>query len=564
MYGKVINFDIGSFNLRAVFAKISFRSISIDKNIIIKRHPEESIKALLERFHGMYETEGYTPILLLPSERIQYRILSFPFRSHKEIRAVLKPELEEVLPNAEDEIISDFFIITDNSRKKEKTGNDSEEEENVEVLSASVRKDFFAKYLEPWIELQLVPGFVGLESVAARALNQFNTGNLSEENNLVLDLGYKKTLLTIISGGSIRYIRVIPIGSIDFNEIVLQEGGIDSDRVDDIRITLGNLLWEGVSSNATSPQKKKEEKLLKQIGIPQGALRRIHQKSVILLKELLREIQLSIFSQIRQKSKNSEEEEGHFLQNLYFLGGFSNQEGIQEIIAGSLSIRIKSFIMDESSKQVIEGEGDFKDLFSVHGLLLSIAYSAKNNINFLQDEFASLSITRRGSSFKVPIILGLVAIVLFLGNLSFRVSLKEKEEKSLETELIGRIKKNFPGMTIGNNPIRSVRSELLRLEKNLGGVSIPGFKNFKLIEILKSISSALAEIQNFKLKNLKFEADRVTIKGFVPTFGSADEIKKKLEETKIFKNVDDPKIRKDIAKDALALSISAKVEEIKR
>jgi hypothetical protein len=81
----------------------------------------------------------------------------------------------------------------------------------------------------------------------------------------------------------------------------------------------------------------------------------------------------------------------------------------------------------------------------------------------------------------------------------------------------------------------------------------------KFIDVIKSITMAMEKTQDFKMKDLKYSTERLTLQGTVPKVSSAEEIKKILEETGIFESINDPKVRKEMGRDTWVISIDARV-----
>lgn len=534
MFGKVVALDIGSHNLKALFAYAQFHSVKLEKGVLFERHAGENDEELLTRFSQSYSVEQYLPLYFYPSTQLQFRMLSLPFSTAKEIKAVLKSELESILPNTSEGILSDFSFI-----------NKGEKQEPSQLLTASVPRPLLENDLALWQSLNMSPGYVGVDGFAALSLLLAQNQIQPDEEIIYLDLGYSHTLFARISGATLVNLRAIPIGARDFNQIIMEEMELNPSSADQMRLTLDQYLWEKPPSGS---------KVYADLNLTVAQARRITQKEREMMGELLREIRLSIMSKNREDSGPI-----HDPKRILASGGFLRQGATTRLISQSLGLPLFPVETNLPEDIHLEGNTSSQEFFLPYGLLLSLSHSGGQRINLLQEEYAKLSQATQAQSFKAPLWLGAAALIIFILSLNINAWINKKRTNELEQKLRLRVQKHFPGVSPKSNPVRAVRSKLVLMKQQGTGDKLGVALKVKSLDIISQLAQRTKQFQGLQLKEIRFSGEQVKLEGTAPSYSIIDNIEKKVGSHSLFQKVSISNTRQNIRDKGISFVLTAKL-----
>lgn len=536
MIGKFLAIDLGSYSVKFIFAKITLQDIIVEKEMSLIRSEYASEESLFHQARQINPFEEYTPLILYPSQSVQFRVLGLPFNTEREIRAVLKSELEDVLPSVKEGFIHDFILL--NQSEKQDDGQ-------KKIFAAAVQKKNLADRIHGWEAQGIRPAFVGLDSYAQ--FNHLYTGGRQkpERHELILDWGYQKVGVTLVNTNQIYYIRSIPSGARDFNEIIAAELKIEEYEADRLRISLGEYLWQG----------KADSEFLKEKKLNASSLSKIQAHSKNILMHILKEIILTINSQ--KHGHETTRDSAELFQRIILLGGFSRQSGLKQLLERGLGSAVWRIDELDSLEGFFAANHDRYPFFSTYGLIRQIS---QQNIrfNFLQEEFAKLSSLTKSVSLRAPMLLGAAALLIFMLTFFVQAGLKETEVDKMRQELLARIKRYFPTVSVGTDPIRSVKSTIVALERQGRGKSTAASSQIKFIDLLRDLNQSLAGFKEIKMKTLIFTANGIKMEAMAQSYKEIDEVQEKLKTN--FKKVEISNTRQSIREKGINFSINAKLE----
>ncbi len=162
--------------------------------------------------------------------------------SEDEMASSILQEARKHLPLDGSESVVDYQII----------GEDTKDADKVRVLVAATTKRVFDSHLDILRELELKPGVVDLEPLAA--VNSFLAkGDLPDDGVVVfLNIGARRTNLLVMGRKDMFFSRDLPVGGFAFTEEVMKKLGCKFSEAEEIKRTQG-LTSKGMKPVAEEP-----------------------------------------------------------------------------------------------------------------------------------------------------------------------------------------------------------------------------------------------------------------------------------------------------------------------
>ncbi len=257
-----------------------------------------AVKKILEKS----EVETKSPATAVCGKGTLIRYIDLPRMSLEELRKSFAFEADKYLPFPQDQIHTDCYILDPKGKEKK-----------MSVLVAAAKKEIISERIQLLSQLGLQPGFIGLNSLAVAnvfhtlglGVEDLNEAGGDEKGNAVavLDLGESVTNLMILKNNLPRFTRDIFIGGQEFAKRISNVMGV-------------NLV---------------EAKNLK--SNPQGKANELMNACESVLNNLISEIRLSFDYFITEKNAH--------ITKLYLTGGNSLLQGITEVFAKSLDLKVE-------------------------------------------------------------------------------------------------------------------------------------------------------------------------------------------------------------------------------
>lgn len=166
-------------------------------------------------------------ICSLPEEKGFLQIIQMPKMKSEELKKAVFFEAENYIPLPLEEIYLDFQEVPYLPEKSE----------HIDVLLVAFPKTTLDKYVVSLHKAGIQPLALELESLAVSRAVVPN--EKSDTPILILDLGEKKTGLTIFSGSSVRLTASIAISGKSLSESVARELKIDQEEAEKVKIKYG-------------------------------------------------------------------------------------------------------------------------------------------------------------------------------------------------------------------------------------------------------------------------------------------------------------------------------------
>ncbi|MCX6640670.1 MAG: type IV pilus assembly protein PilM [bacterium] len=147
----------------------------------------------------------------------------------EEMDSSLLLEARKHLPLDGSETIVDYQVL----------GDDPNESDKIRVLLVAATRKHFQTHLEMMRDIELKPGIVDIDQLAM--LNAYTAYNdLPDEGLLLfLNLGCKKTSLSVLARKSLFFTRDIPIAGFAFTQDIMKRYGLSWDEAEKVKATQG-------------------------------------------------------------------------------------------------------------------------------------------------------------------------------------------------------------------------------------------------------------------------------------------------------------------------------------
>ncbi len=541
MIGKIAVIDPGSYAVKVVLASISLQKVTWDKQFSLQREEYASEEDLFRNLQGKLAKAGYTEMVLMPAQNLQFRVLELPFSTEKEIRAVLRAELEDVLPNSETGFVHDFQIMSGTTPQSRR------------ILAAALPKHILSQNFSVWQSAGLKPGYVGLESYARAGNFLHAKGGLSPKTTLLLDFGFSKTLLTLLHGHELFYVRALPLGARDFNQIIEEILHIGTRESDHIRILLGELLWSGKIATENLKQQMRE------LNITSADLKKIQQRSLVAISRVLQDISITLDAQKHSLERIFGTPAQQKPDRVLISGGFSQQPKLKQLLEHTLGQEVWFIASDRLQDIIPRYSYTDTPFFAARGLCYQYAKRSLG-FNFLQEEFARFSAVSSSISLRWPLLLISAAMIILAVNLSVRASLKQAEVEHLEEMLRKRIRQSFPGVSIGNDPVRSVRSAIAALQQKNRSQLKTNQSDVRILNLLQKVSQLLQSEKELKIKELRYSQDLLKLEAHTDSYKKIDDVQKKLQTDPMFTSVEVSNTRQALREKGILFQMNIKVK----
>jgi type IV pilus assembly protein PilM len=218
-----------------------------------KFRPVKAVKQNIHQSVNQYENDGPKRSVAVPALSEAFKKLGITPRkvknlyssigaaqvSAKEISAIhmddeemasaMLLESRKHLPLDGSQSVMDFQIL----------GDDTKEGDKVRVLITATTKKHFDAHTEMLRDLELKPGVIDIDQLAA--INSYVIGReIPEEGALIfLNVGARKTNLTVFGRKDMFFTREIPIAGHVFNEELAKKYGLSLEEAEKVKIAQG-------------------------------------------------------------------------------------------------------------------------------------------------------------------------------------------------------------------------------------------------------------------------------------------------------------------------------------
>ncbi|MDP2645852.1 MAG: type II secretion system protein GspL [Desulfobacterales bacterium] len=201
MSKKILGIDFRPRAVSAVLIRSSLRRSTIEAYayapVTEEKEGREAMAAALDKITQRIDTRDAVCVAALPAGQISFRNMVIPFHERKKIKQILPFELEQTLPFATEDLITDFAQIHVGPAP------------HPPLFTASVEKATLDFYLDALAQFRINPEIITIGGYCtARIL-----GDLSgmKGNWLFLDMEDSRSTVFLVASGQICLVRSFPL-----------------------------------------------------------------------------------------------------------------------------------------------------------------------------------------------------------------------------------------------------------------------------------------------------------------------------------------------------------------
>lgn len=433
---------------------------------------EEAIDELLQQV----DFDGGECRLSLSPEKFFFRNLSLPFTDKQKIEKILPLELEDQTSLKIDELHHEFAII-------------DRDGEASSILVAMVDRVYISQILHVLRQYNLDPDVIsisGMEVAAAIA------GEESGDNTFVLlDIGLKKSILTLVENGQIVLIRSLAINSSGV-------AGIEIDR------DSGEL----VSHEPT-----------KLTGLVDKIVPLLHQTLLSMGK-----------AKLWQESTPC-----------YLTGPVGVMEPLSNSLQQQLPLTLSSCDLSRRPLLKIEPTSPRAWNASMMNRALALALHSRKGMatfNLRSGQFKKLQSLKKIR--KTIVEVGLLVALICVGFISYSwwdFNSHQQQKEQLKQEINDVFKQTLPSVTRIVKPLEQMQVKIdeTRRTNEVGG---GGAQGVRYVSLLAELSRRIPPRLDVRITRLVADNDDVRIKGLTGNFNTVDNVQKELEKSEYFSSVE--------------------------
>lgn len=510
MFENIAVFDIGSFSIKCIKAKTGFKNFQIESLII--EDLDFSIDDKLERIASginkilsQNNLSDYTIITTLPSNKLFFYTLNFPFRNIRQITEVIGYEIADSIPIDIDSVIYDFQPI------------EALNSDGMDVIAVVARKEFIHQITEIFSKYNLNIAFLGTEfNSLYQSYNYSST--VQNESIIQLNIGYEKSIINLIIDNRLCATRCIVFGVKNIEDHIKNL---------DIEYPGLNQFISKYSFDLSSFDNNIHYGLHKKLDISQQKFKTIFNNIHNEINMLLSEVLLFI-------NAETQKYENYLIQRIIISGGGALLIGLGSILSQQLQIPVvmQTLISHTTDTEV---QSQFQIAFGT--LIDYINRSKQKTIDLLKDEFQVSLSQQSKKNYYIALFFGslsiLFLVVFIILSLIYQLSSSAYYNRILEE----RYKRYFLTSIIPDDPIKEATNRYTTLKREID--SIESFLKIddKMIEILNLLISNFPYDANFDLNNLVINESIIRLDGSINSTAKIDEFKNRLVQTQKFESV---------------------------
>lgn len=507
MFEKLIALDIGSTSVKLLCTRRTLQKTEIVTYNYTTLDPdsedrETELREALDRLLADVPNDSYKIVAAFPMEYSLVRKMRFPFSDISKIKEVLPFEAEELLPYPLEEAKLDFQILGKN-------------EEGASVLTAALPASQYEDFRESLSSLKWPCDRIPLE---ANALYYSLYGLPSVPHNYIqCDIGYRKSVLTVVHNGKLAAARSLPLG---LERIIEQLASWQKITTQEAMQLFENLHFdlESVDANFDS-------------GFYKGL--KIVKKRMAELYTEAEELFGEICSQIMVTADSLKDEFPGEYDKIFLSGGAASILRISDFFESRTSIPV-------SRPPGIPGLSDpsVQNTFAMSYGMVSECMHSNASIDFLHDKMSTAQSSFDLSRYFPAMFFGGFALFMYilalLLNLFFGMRAEILQQKALAEQYNNLFKQT---LNEGEDPVEKAREMLQKERTDLQVIENILPSDDTATGLISTLTSNFPDDETFVLNNLTITAQSIQIRGTSENSSNLDNFKNRLSEMQIFESV---------------------------
>lgn len=167
----------------------------------------------------------------LANQRVIVRQVSLPYMGVEELEESLEFQAQEYIPIPIDEAILDFVPIEEFATP--------EGEAMMSVLVIAAQREMANELLRVCSGAGIKPIAFDLQAFALVRAATGGSLDLDPGAKAVVNIGANITQVIVVRGGTVRFLRIIPMGGADFTRVLMDSGDTDRETAEQVKRQVG-------------------------------------------------------------------------------------------------------------------------------------------------------------------------------------------------------------------------------------------------------------------------------------------------------------------------------------
>ncbi len=478
---RIVAIDAGADSLKAVALNSSMRGVEIAgvgqvplQGGKIGGEPDWS-DSLRELMAGdLFPAEWV--VFGLRSDAVSVRSLSLPRFRKQNGEALVKYELESLLPyQAEDMVVSYFSRPTD--------------ENNYRLLAMAVRKSVVAHCLGSLAEVKLDPRRVGWSALGAYEALSFSSLYPKEGISCLLDMGEDATSLVLFDTRGPLLVRAIDWGRRDVDNALPPPEGADPQKTG----------GAGVEGGSFGEARSRESLNSSFDG-------------------LVREVEASLIS-----CKTG-------IDRMFITGGVSTLSGLEAFFRQKFNVECVRFnALEHTPNRLSSSVRQQGPAYTAAiGMALTTARSNSSTVDFLKEEFAPKRPLQllKGKLVTAGVLVAVIAAVM---GADIYLDLRHKEQlfADLKTDARAIFTRTFPQVKTIVSEERQMAASIEEAKKGLASVAASR-EGGAMLDLIEVISQQIPLQSNVRVTELTLADQELVLVGEAPSFEAVNQLKDRI------------------------------------
>jgi len=439
--------------------------------------------------HNIEYQEVHTSV---PGAEVTTHFLPLPFATRRRSEQVLPFELENIVPFDLDAMHVAFDVLG------------KAPEGGFKIMVCITPKENIKKFLGHLAQAGVDPKKVGVipfSLYGAAALQ------LPEEQGAyaLADFGRQYTDLTLVNKGELLGLRSIPMGGAVLDEKLAKALNIDADRARELKETKADLRGDDKAA------------------------------------QVLRESIEPLLVRLRQVLQGARSQYGVEITRLYLLGRASLLQGLDALLADELGVEVSRFTSLPAGVPVNNGDDDpvnqarfaaaFAEVHSGVGPLRNMKLNLR-----LGEFFYRKQRTAMKASIRSAVAVGFIILALLLYNVVASNMQKRKYHQALSDQVVQIYLKAFPGVP-PTQPLQQFQAQIGKTMDKYKTVGFMGEGDLRALDVIKQLSEAIPPDITVDIKKIDLPPDLLKFEGECNAFDDVDKIENVLSGLTGFKSV---------------------------
>ena len=472
-----LGIDVGSYSIKIILLDNNYN------NVIIKDYQEEIIpessqedeyevrRKILLTMIKKYKNQDYLTITALPGNMVSYRLLDFFNAKKRDLERFNLSELETACQFSIENYLSDFQIISHSKSKSR-------------ILSLLCQKHLVIDFIHFLENSDITPKILDLDAMSYTNLipliydekEKKKDQEKSTNNVMIIDIGHKKTTLSVLSETGIKNIQVVNFAGQYITDGLKRTFELSQEEAVSLKHYVGRIDLDNDETEKTDKVYEKEELIAK----------RMTYLSLELVDEIKRLIQTQKFKEDIKISK------------IYLTGGTSKIKGIDKLFEVKTKIPTERLNFSEERIKVEKNLSLTPSLFLSLAIAMRSTYHKLNStINFRKGDLALQS---NYSSLTKKIFAIIAFLVILTASLEFTHYIR-KNTYSSKVETLEQSFKKGVNSILGKMPVTYRKILRQKAEEN--------FEEYNQ-EAIKIINSRIVK-ETQTLKKLKLSSKSIPL-----------------------------------------------------